>query len=44
MRQTRLLLNQDMKRVERVFLAKGACCDSDFLRSEHPDLAVVMVT
>ena len=40
MRQTRLLLNQDMKRVERVFLAKGACCDSDFLRSEHPDLAV----
>jgi len=40
MRQTRLLLNQDMQRVERVFLAKSACCNSDFLRSEHPGLAV----
>ena len=39
-RQTRIALNKDMDRVQRVFLASGNCCDSAFLGSEHPDLLV----
>jgi cytochrome oxidase Cu insertion factor (SCO1/SenC/PrrC family) len=42
-RQTRIALNKDMDRVQRVFLATGACCDHAFLRSEHPDLLVVLL-
>jgi len=38
MRQTRLALNNDMTRVERVFLASGDCCARSFLASEHPGL------
>lgn len=41
MRQTRLLLAQDMDRVQRLFIAEGACCDRAFLGSEHPGLRVV---
>ena len=37
-RQSRLLLNQDMQRVARVFLATGHCCDREFLMREHPGL------
>ena len=40
-RQSRIALNKDMDRVQRVFLATGDCCDETFLRLEHPDLAVV---
>jgi cytochrome oxidase Cu insertion factor (SCO1/SenC/PrrC family) len=43
-RQVRLALNRDMGRVQRVFLAEGACCDMDFLRAEHPDLITVRAT
>jgi cytochrome oxidase Cu insertion factor (SCO1/SenC/PrrC family) len=38
MRQTRLSLNNEMTRVNRVFLATAACCDNDFLDREHPGL------
>ena len=31
-RQVRIALNRDMDRVQRVFLAEGACCDLEFLR------------
>jgi hypothetical protein len=41
MRQTRLSLNADMTRVERVFLASGECCSREFLAREHPGLVVV---
>jgi hypothetical protein len=41
MRQTRLSLNTDMTRVERVFLASGACCNREFLTREHSGLTVV---
>jgi len=41
MRQTRLALNNDMARVERVFLASEACCDRGFLVREHPGLEVL---
>jgi hypothetical protein len=41
MRQTRLALNNDMTRVERVFLVSHACCDRAFLAREHPGLEVL---
>jgi len=34
MRQTRLGLNNEMTRVERVFLATGTCCDREFLGAD----------
>src|SRR5277367_4441468 len=37
-RQVRTALNRDMDRVQRVFLAQGACCDWPYLEREHPDL------
>jgi cytochrome oxidase Cu insertion factor (SCO1/SenC/PrrC family) len=40
MRQTRLSLNSEMGRVERVFLATAHCCTQDFLAHEHPGLLV----
>jgi cytochrome oxidase Cu insertion factor (SCO1/SenC/PrrC family) len=40
-RQSRIALNKDLDRVQRVFLVTSGCCDRDFLRSEHPDLLVV---
>jgi cytochrome oxidase Cu insertion factor (SCO1/SenC/PrrC family) len=41
MRQTRLSLNNDMTRVERVFLATTECCAREFLDQEHAGLVVV---
>jgi len=42
-RQTRIALNKDMDRVQRVFLVTGRCCDRAFLSQEHPDLVVARV-
>ena len=38
MRQTRLSLNNEMTRVQRVLLASAACCDLAYLASNHPGL------
>ena len=43
MRQSRIALNKDMDRVQRVFLVTDRCCDRGFLASEHPDLLVARV-
>jgi hypothetical protein len=40
-RQSRLALNNEMTRVQRVFLATGNCCASDYLMAEHPGLIVL---
>jgi hypothetical protein len=40
-RQVRTALDRDMPRVQRVFVATGACCDQAFLQREHPDLVTV---
>jgi hypothetical protein len=37
-RQSRLALNNEMKRVQRVFLATGNCCDNDYFAREHAGL------
>jgi cytochrome oxidase Cu insertion factor (SCO1/SenC/PrrC family) len=42
-RQTRIALNKDMDRVQRVFLASGNCCDAEFLAREHPDLGIAIL-
>lgn len=42
-RQSRIALNKDMDRVQRVFLVTGRCCDRAFLAAEHPDLVVARV-
>jgi cytochrome oxidase Cu insertion factor (SCO1/SenC/PrrC family) len=44
MRQTRLSLNNEMRRVERVFLVTSDCCAQDFLSREHPGLLVLNAT
>lgn len=44
MRQTRLSLNNDMSRVDRVFLTTGSCCAREFLAHEHPGLVVLDAT
>ena len=41
MRQTRLGLNNDMTRVERVFLVSHGCCNREFLGREHAGLVVL---
>lgn len=38
MRQTRLALNDDITRVQRLFLSTGNCCDSNYLDQEHRGL------
>jgi cytochrome oxidase Cu insertion factor (SCO1/SenC/PrrC family) len=38
MRQTRLALNDDASRVQRIFLATDACCDGEYLETEHEGL------
>ncbi|HET9397149.1 MAG TPA: hypothetical protein VFO36_13965 [Nitrospiraceae bacterium] len=38
MRQSRLALNDDMTRVQRVFLVTGNCCDSNYLEQEQRGL------
>jgi hypothetical protein len=42
MRQTRLALNDDMSRVQRVFLPTGNCCDRPYLDEQHPGLIVAL--
>ncbi len=44
MRQIRLSLNNDMKRVDRVFLVTANCCDREFLANEHRGLLVLNAT
>jgi len=44
MRQTRLSLNNDMTRVQRVFLSTGDCCAREFLAHEHAGLIVLDAT
>jgi hypothetical protein len=41
MRQTRLSLNNEMSRVNRVFLTTGNCCAREFLAHEHSGLVVL---
>jgi hypothetical protein len=38
MRQTRLSLNNEMTRVQRVLLAPSGCCDRAYLAAAHPGL------
>jgi cytochrome oxidase Cu insertion factor (SCO1/SenC/PrrC family) len=40
MRQTRLALNDDMTRVQRLFLVTQGCCDETYLATEHAGLLV----
>jgi len=37
-RQSRLSLNNEMTRVQRVFLATAHCCANDYFAAEHPGL------
>jgi cytochrome oxidase Cu insertion factor (SCO1/SenC/PrrC family) len=41
MRQTRLSLNNEMTRVQRVLLASGHCCDQAYLAAAHPGLIAI---
>ena len=43
MRQTRFALNDNMNRVQRLFLATGECCDQAYLDTEHDGLVVAVV-
>lgn len=38
MRQTRLALNDDASRIQRLFLVTQPCCDQKYLDAEHPGL------
>jgi cytochrome oxidase Cu insertion factor (SCO1/SenC/PrrC family) len=40
-RQTRLALNNEMTRVQRVFLATGNCCDTEYFAREHAGLVAL---
>ena len=40
-RQSRLALNNEMTRVQRVFLATANCCDADYLAKEHAGLVAL---
>jgi cytochrome oxidase Cu insertion factor (SCO1/SenC/PrrC family) len=40
-RQTRLALNKEMTRVQRVFLATGNCCDTDYFAREQDGLVAL---
>jgi hypothetical protein len=42
-RQTRIALNQDVDRVQRLFLVSANCCDRTYLQTEHPDVITAMV-
>jgi hypothetical protein len=37
-RQSRLALNNEMTRVQRIFLATGHCCANEYFKAEHPGL------
>ena len=40
-RQTHLLLNKDIDRMNRVLLAGEGCCDRAFLDAEHPGITLI---
>lgn len=42
-RQSRIALNKDMDRVQRVFLATGQRIDTAFMTAEHPDLMLAQI-
>ena len=42
-RQSRIALNKDIDRVQRVFLATDGCCEDRFLQTEHPDLEILVI-
>jgi cytochrome oxidase Cu insertion factor (SCO1/SenC/PrrC family) len=42
-RQTRIALNKDVDRVQRVFLATGSRVDTQFVATEHVDLLVAIL-
>lgn len=42
MRQTRLALNDDMSRVQRMLVATGNCCDRTYLDEQHPGLLITL--
>jgi cytochrome oxidase Cu insertion factor (SCO1/SenC/PrrC family) len=42
MRQTRLALNDEMSRVQRLFLVTGNCCDQTYLDAEHGGLITAL--
>lgn len=39
-RQTRLALNDDLPRVQRLFLSTAECCDRAYFTREHPGLLI----
>jgi hypothetical protein len=41
-RQSRIALNKDMGRTQRVFLVTGRCCNQAYLDTEHPDMTFVV--
>jgi len=43
-RQVRAALGADRERVQRVFLAEGACCDIEWLHAQQPDLITVQAS
>ena len=40
-RQSRLALNNEMTRVQRIFLSTGNCCATDYFKTEHEGLIVL---
>lgn len=40
-RQVRLALDRDMKRLQRVLIGEGGCCDAQLLHDQHPDLIMI---
>lgn len=42
-RQSRIALNKDMDRVQRVFLATSPAVDTAFMAAEHPDLVIALL-
>jgi hypothetical protein len=40
-RQSRLALNNEMTRVQRIFLATGNCCDSAYFTEQHAGMIVL---
>jgi hypothetical protein len=40
-RQSRLALNNEMTRVQRIFLSTGNCCANDYFQTEHEGLIVL---
>jgi hypothetical protein len=41
-RQSRIALNKDMGRTQRIFLVTGNCCNRAYLGAEHPDMKFVL--